>query len=581
MHQFLLRKKWDILSITLCTCSAFLLLFFLRNADDNRLTSWKWVFTGSEIIWFVPLIIAGIFLMYAVLNSPISRQKPSLFLFLFSFGVSALFWKVPEVIIDASRYFTYGKHLELYGIRYFISEWGNSINAWTDLPLVPFLYGLIFKLFGEGRAFIQVFTSVLFSMTVVVTYRIGKTLWDEETGFYAGALLLGIPYIFSQIPLMLVDVPTMFLLTLSIYVFMQALREGGGWIFLSALSIFAALLSKYSAWMMLSVIGIVFIVYAGEGLWVRGYGQKKRKEIPEAGFRDCLRRALFVTLIVSIFAGVVLYFKFNVIAEQIAFLREYQAPGLRRWGESFVSTFLFQIHPIVTLAALYSVYESIRKRDLKFLIVFWLILLIVVFQIRRSRYVMIVFPMVTLMGSYGLQKIKDPEIRRYLLSCAVAASLVVALFAYLPYLQTMSMVNFKDAGAFLDGTAAEKVEVLVIPSSETAVNASVAVPILDYFTMKDILYAHDENFSLPSEQIEKSPLRFTWTYRNPEYYISDAHASDLQPVVIISNRGRQELPERIRNRLQGYEITETFDATTDRFRYSPVVTVYLPAVEGQ
>ncbi len=275
MYQFLLRKKWDIISITLCTCSAFLLLFFLRHADDNRLTSWKWVFAESEIIWFVPLIVAGIFLMYALLNSPIRRQKPTLFLFLCSFGICALFWEVPEVIIDASRYFTHAKHLELYGVRYFVSEWGNSINAWTDLPLVPFLYGVIFKYFGEGRALIQVFNSVLFSMTVILTYFIGKTLWDEETGFYGGTLLLGIPYIFSQTPLMLVDVPTMFLLTLSTYTFMQALKKGGLWIFISSLSIFAALLSKYSAWMMMSVLGVVFIVYAGEGLWARGYGKKK------------------------------------------------------------------------------------------------------------------------------------------------------------------------------------------------------------------------------------------------------------------------------------------------------------------
>ena len=63
--------------------------------------------------------------------------------------------------------------------------------AWTDMPLVPFLYGLIFKFFGESRLYIQIFTTFFFSMTVVLTYMIGKTLWDEDTGLYGGMLLLG------------------------------------------------------------------------------------------------------------------------------------------------------------------------------------------------------------------------------------------------------------------------------------------------------------------------------------------------------------------------------------------------------
>ena len=63
-------------------------------------------------------------------------------LFIVSFAVSAMFWQEPEMIVDASRYFTQAKHLELYGFGYFFREWGNGINAWTDLPAIPFLYGV-------------------------------------------------------------------------------------------------------------------------------------------------------------------------------------------------------------------------------------------------------------------------------------------------------------------------------------------------------------------------------------------------------------------------------------------------------
>ena len=230
----------------------------------------------------------------------------------------------------------------------------------------------------------------------------------------------------------------------------------------------------------------------------------------------------------------------------------------------------------ITIAAIYSVYEAFRKKDLKFLIIFWLLFLIVLFQIRRSRYVMVIFPMLTLMASYGLQKIKTLEIRRYIASCIVGVSLVVAIFAYLPFLQTMGLVNCKYAGMFLDSVHAEKAEVFTIPSAKSAVNPSIAVPILDLFTDADILYRQDKDFSLPFEKIEKSPLRFTWEYKNPAYYIKDDKDSGKDAIVIISNRTNKLLPNRIKRKIKGYKKTRVFNTSTGIFRYSPVVTIYMP-----
>ncbi len=515
-------------------------------------------------------MVLGVVLVYALLNSPVTRQRPVMFLFLTSFALSAIFWKTPEVIVDASRYFTQAKHLEIYGTGYFVSEWGNNINAWTDLPLVPFLYGLIFKFFGETRAFIQVFTSFLFSLTVVFTYLIGRRLWDEETGFFGGVLLWGIPYIFSQTPLMLVDVPTMFFLVLSVYTFIKALEGGGVWVGIASAAVFCAVFSKYSAWMMLSVLAVVFLVYlfrerVGSGTWN-----------PQPVTRNYTFRALSVGFIAGVLVGGLFILKSDLFFRQIEFLREYQAPGLRRWGESFVSTFLFQVHPFITIAAAVSLYEALRKKDLRFLIVSWLVLLILIFQIRRSRYILVVFPMLTLMASYGLQKIRASEIRRYIGSSIVGVSLVTAMFAYLPFLESMSMVNFQKGGDFLNSIDAEKIEVVTIPSEKSAVNASIAAPLLDIFSDKEICFREEKAFSLPFKEIEKSPLRFTWEYKNPGYYICDQDASIKYPaVVVISNEDVKMLPGRIEKKVEGYKAAGVFKASTGLFRYSPVVTVYL------
>ena len=245
---------------------------------------------------------------------------------LISFFLAAIFWKVPEVIVDASRYFTQAKHIKVYGIGYFFHEWGRDIMAWTDLPLVPFIYGLIFKFFGEHRLYIQIFTTLLFSLTVVLTYMIGKTLWDKQTGFIGGLLLLGIPYIYSQIPLMLVDIPTMFFLTLSIFTIIQALKQGGiGFITISSIALLLTFFSKYSSWLWLTVLFIIFMVFL--------------RIAPQKIFK----RGGAIALLSLLLVGTAISFNHDVISDQIGLLISFQMPGLRRWGESFISSFFFQI----------------------------------------------------------------------------------------------------------------------------------------------------------------------------------------------------------------------------------------------
>ncbi len=246
-----------------------------------------------DMVWFVPVLALGLTFAYAFSLVKYERYKPALTLFIASFAASAIFWSEPEVIIDVSRYFMYAKHLALYGAGDFLSQWGHAINPWTDLPLVPFIYGLIFNVLGESRIFIQIFNSTLFSLTVVLTFFIGKTLWSDEIGFYAGIMILGIPYIFSQVPLMLVDVSAMFLLTLSVFIFIQVMEKGGVWILLSSLAVLCAIFSKYSVWMMLSVLVVIFVVYLFQNTEYRTQSTDGQQN-PEYGFRICLQRGLFV-----------------------------------------------------------------------------------------------------------------------------------------------------------------------------------------------------------------------------------------------------------------------------------------------
>jgi hypothetical protein len=560
-----LSKAYNAVLIFLLFISAFLLLFSFRSFDDNRLTSWKWVFSQVELSSIVLYLLIVLFIAYSLSRFSIPVHTYFIFLFFAPFLTGVFFWREPEVLIDASRYFTQAKHLKVYGIKYFFLEWGKGIHAWTDLPLVPFLYGLIFKIFGESRIYIQIFTTFLFSMTCILTYLIGKTLWDEETGLHGGLLLLGIPYLLTQVPLMLVDVPTMFFLTLSIFTFLKALEKGRAWIVISSVAITLAVFSKYSTWMMLSVLAIIVLVSLKES----GISQGWRKIL--------LQRTSATLYVAGVIIVCIIFLKFDVFADQIDLLRSYQKPGLRWWGESFTSTFLYQTHPLITIFAFYSFYRAFRKRDISHLIISWLIIVVVLFQIKRSRYILILFPMLTLMAAYGLQAVKSMRLKKLFVYGIVCSSLTIGIFAYLPFLQTMSSVNLRDAGKFTDTMNFPYIEVITLPSSTTGVNPAIAVPVFDLSAKKDIVYRYDSKHTLPFEQVKESSVRFTWGYSNPGYYEKDVRGFSEKPaIVIVSNELDATLTEYAERKIKKYRKVKIFQRTTGLFRYNPLVAVFEP-----
>ena len=81
----------------------------------------------------------------------------------------------------------------------------------------------------------------------MLTYLIGKNLWDAQLNIFAAFLLLAIPYLHIQTALMLVDVPAMFFLTLAIWLTILALQKRNTRIIdLASISIVLTMLSKYS-----------------------------------------------------------------------------------------------------------------------------------------------------------------------------------------------------------------------------------------------------------------------------------------------------------------------------------------------
>ena len=534
-----------------------LALYLCRHLDDNRLTSWEWAFDRADPSRLI--ILGGAALGGAWIASRFSfyEKRKSLVLFAAAFIPSAFFWSEPEVIVDASRYFTQAKFLKVFGVGYFAKNWGETIFAWTDLPLIPFLYGLVFRTLGEHRMLVQLLNTTFFSLTVVLVYHLGRILWDEDVGFWGGLLLLGFPYLYTQVPLFLVDVATMFFFMLAVVSCVFALEKGGTVrISLAGFALFFFFYAKYSSWMMLTVIPVIFVCFL-----FKNPGSTVKRGVA-AGFLAAL-----------LIGGLFLFYK-DVFVGQLSFLLEYQKPGLKSWSESYVSTFLFQAHPFIITAALFSMIAAARKADFKYVIISFLFFLFVVMQVKRIRYTLPIFPMIALMAAYGLAELQNRAAIKQVVFSVVGFSFVVAFAGFLPLLKSLGVQNLQAAGQYLNTVSAQNVWVISLTGEEAVVNPDIAVPMLDIYTSKRLQY--EVPFKSPEvlERARTSSLRFTWEYQTPEFYSLEAGEKDADVLVVISDIQDKALPAAIENKIQHYPVRKIFQQTSQIFQHQTFVAVY-------
>jgi hypothetical protein len=534
-----------------------LVLYFTRSFDDNRLTSWKWVFSTADHSRFIVVLIVVLCVAWFLSRFSFYEKGKPLVLFVTSFAMASFFWSEPEVIVDAARYFTQAKHLKVYGVGYFAEQWGKSIFAWTDLPLVPFLYGLVFKFFGEHRILIQALNTVFYSLTVVLTYQLGKTLWNEEVGFWGGILLLGFPYLYTQVPLLLVDVPTMFFFMLAVVTCVYALENGGmNRIVAASFSLFLVFYVKYSSWIMLTIIPVIcaYLIFKNP--------------------MKTVRRCGVLALLSSIFIGLLFMMYQDIFIDQINFLVDYQRPGLKRWSESYVSTFFFQTHPFITAAALFSFIVAARKVDFRFIIISFLVLLFLFMQVKRIRYTLPIFPMLALMAAYAMETIQSKALKKHLVFSVVGTSFVVAFIGFLPLLKSLGVQNLQKTGQYLNTLPGTLFEVVSFAGEDAVVNPDLGVPGLDIYTDKKLFYEKKKISPQVVERTKTSPLRFTWEYPMPEYYSMAKESKTFDGLVIISDDLNHPMPESAKNKISEYPVRKIFQQSSNIFQHQTFITVY-------
>ena len=264
----------------------------------------------------------------------------------------------------------------------------------------------------------------------------------------------------------------------------------------------------------------------------------------------------------------------EIFMEQLNFLMEYQKPGLKRWSESYVSTFLFQVHPFITVAALFSLIVAVRKMDFRFIIVSFLLLVFLVMQVKRIRYTLPIFPMFALMAAYGIGPIQSKALKKHIVFSIVGTSFAVAFVGYLPLLKSLGVQNLQEAGKYLNTLHIASVEVVSFAGENAVVNPDLGVPVLDIYTDKKLFYNKTQIEPQTIERVQTSPLRFTWEYPLPQYYSPGKEEKTFDGLVIISDDPSRPMPETVENKISQYPVRKTFQQSSYIFKHQTFITVY-------
>jgi hypothetical protein len=167
-------------------------------------------------------------------------------------------------------------------------------------------------------------------------------------------------------------------------------------------------------------------------------------------------------------------------------------------------------------------------------------------------------------------------LKKLIVFTIVITSLVIAVFAYLPFALTISADNVKEAGEYLNSLETQTVEVFTLPLRDPVVNPSVSVPLLDLYTKKRIRYDYHPELFPPPKDVAVSALRFSWKFKNPKYYQgNEVQRNDATIVAIWGEAdGNRTMPESVKKQMEGVRLLKRFDTASDPFRYKTIMEVY-------
>ncbi len=485
-------------------CIGFL-YFLFRNKDKTTLVNWAWLFQDIGH-WN----IYGAFLVASLLGVLWWRFVPSKIqyagLLCATGGLLIYLTGIPEVVPDASRYFIQAKYLALNGPVYFLKNWGKEISAWTDLPLGPFLYGMLFRIAGDYRFLVQGLNILILVLCCIWLYRLGAYLWNPTAGILSVLTFLSAPYLLVQTPLMLVDILTMSLFTFILYLYTtgpDSTKSTLG----TGLALALGLLSKYSLWLFLPLV---------VGLWVL---LKEKKNLT----------MVISSSLIGVFIVLGFLFKDHVIIEQLDLLFKFQGQGLGHWKEPVLRVLLFHFHPFFLVLSVTGLLMLIRGRHRFWPVVAVALILSVV--LGRGRYILPLVPLLSLAGGFALSRLY-PGIARLVVALMIVTTAVLSGL-YAREFSLYSATNLKTSAEWLNRSNCMAVQVQTLPQKDSLGQTAPSVAIFDLYYRGRIVSVQPWK-TAPEDKLYYHPLFFTWKILRPDFYPARPFKETLTTVLIAS-----------------------------------------------
>lgn len=155
---------------------------------------------------------------------------------------------------------------DLYADEAYYWGWSQhfAFGYYSKPPMVAWLIALGTSICGEAEACIKLLSPIVYFATSSVIYLITLELFDKKSAFYAGFAFATVPAVWLSSILISTDVPFLFFWSLSLYLFILALKSDR-WLHWLSAGIFAGcgLLSKYTMIMFL-VSAVLYLSISAE-----------------------------------------------------------------------------------------------------------------------------------------------------------------------------------------------------------------------------------------------------------------------------------------------------------------------------
>ncbi len=354
-----------------------------------------------------------------------------------------------DLIFDESSYMNIARGLT-EGLDYgYIPGEGYS-DAYRP-PVYPLTVSFFFSMFGSNEFVARTVSSVFGVLSILVIYFLGKELYGKRIGLLSSLILSSVPTYWFYSSKALVEGMFIFLVTLFLYTFYSSLGKKK-YMIPSGILLGLIFLTKYTGGVLV-VFFVLFIL-----IWKR----------------DLLKsKYLYLSLIAALLT-IVPWISFN--------LRVYGTPfgsGMFLFGKNlgagmFANFNLYYLLALVIETSLFlpfiaiGFYTMFKNKDKNFLPFVLLFLIFIIplsfFEVKRSRYILGLLPVLTVTAAYSFEQLKKTRIRgmrfrRFVLPLIILLVIVngaITVYGFENYPRSERFKVIPEAGAYLRENCMDK-----------------------------------------------------------------------------------------------------------------------------